>query len=407
MRKKLTDRFLESIKPPEAGRDTYSDTLRPGLHLRVGQRKASWVFEKRVKGGPKRKHTLGAWPNMRLAEARAASAEIEAEAVRGQDRIAVAERATLEAERKAETAQTLEAALRQYEVLKLSSLSTGAMVARDLRRVLAKHLRAALCDLTRADLQAPIDDLATKGRLVYANRIRAYLRAFTRWCVRREYIETDIGATLEGTGREEPRDRVLSLTEVKSIYGATYEIGDLFGPMFRLLILTGQRRGEIAALQWTNVEFDQARIVLTGRQTKNRRPHITHLSPPALRELEHMKASATGSLFVFSTTGATPSSGISTAKRRIDKALGEGFEHWRLHDLRRAMATALAGAGVPEGVVDRIQNHAATSSAPSAVARVYQQSDLLDQRAAALDLWADMVTTQTGDVVAMPRSVSE
>ncbi|MEL7029901.1 MAG: integrase arm-type DNA-binding domain-containing protein, partial [Pseudomonadota bacterium] len=249
MRKKLTDRFLESIKPPETGRDTYSDTVRPGLLLRVGQRKSSWVFEKRVKGGPKRKHTLGAWPDMRLAEARAAAAEIEAEAVRGQDRVAMAEAATLEAERKAATTQTVDAVLHKYEGLKLSSLTTGPMVARDLRKVLAPYLNVALTDLTRADLQAPIDELAARGRLVYANRIRAYLRAFTNWCARREYLEANIGATLEGTGREMPRDRVLSLAEVQSVYRATFEIGDLFGPMFRLLILTGQRRGEIATLQ--------------------------------------------------------------------------------------------------------------------------------------------------------------
>ncbi|MEQ8431722.1 MAG: tyrosine-type recombinase/integrase [Roseovarius sp.] len=406
MRKKLTDRFLEGIKPPASGRDTYSDTSRPGLHLRVGQRKATWTYEKRVKGGPKRKHTLGTyclWTNdwkridgtITLAEARRAALELESEAMRGVDRVAENRRARIEAERAAATRQTVEQVVKLYADLKLATLKTGKEVERELRKSLAGHLLAPMGDLTRSDLQPAIDAHAAAGRIVYANRTRAYLRAFTGWAARRDYLKEDIGAALEGAGREMPRDRVLSLDEVRAIFKATYELGPLFGPLFRLLILTGQRRGEISNLRWANVSFDRRCIELQGGQTKNRRPHVTHLSEPALQELRDLHESRGRSEFIFTTTGETPTSGISKAKRRLDALLSEELEHWRLHDLRRAMATALASAGVPEGVVDRIQNHAASGSAPSAVARVYQQSDLLPQRAAALDRWAEMVTSNS------------
>ncbi|PWE33427.1 hypothetical protein DDZ14_04290 [Maritimibacter sp. 55A14] len=390
-RRKLTDRFLESIKRPEVGRDTYSDTLRPGLHLRVGQRKAAWVFEKRVKGGPKRKHTLGAWPGTSLAQARAAALEIESEATRGIDRIADTHRAKLDAERAAAALLTVEQVIERYADLRLANLATGESVERELRKALGPHLNRAITDLTRADLQAAIDAHASAGRIVYANRTRAYLRTFTGWASRRDYIQGDIGFALEGAGREMPRDRVLSLSEIQAIFTATFELGPLFGPLFRLLILTGQRRGEIAALRWSNVNITGRCLELTGRQTKNRRPHITHLSPPALAEIEALHLERGESDFVFTTTGKTPTSGISKAKTRLGGLLRPDFKAWRLHDFRRSMATALAAAGVSEGVVDRIQNHAASGSAPSAVARVYQQSDLLPQRAAALDQWADMV----------------
>ncbi len=395
MRRKLTDRFLDSIKAPTEGRDTYSDTLRAGLHLRVGQRKASWVFEKRVKGGAKRKHTLGAWPDMGLAQARAAALEIEAEASKGIDRIADAESARLSAERAAAAQLTLGQVLDRYAELRLANIATGPQVERELRRVLSKHMNRPMAEVSRADLQGIIDLHAGAGHITYANRVRAYLRTLTKWAARRDYTPGDIGFALEGAGREMPRDRVLSFSEVQTIYRATYGLGDLWGPMFRLLLLTGQRRGEIAGLRWGNVNFAGRCIELTGRQTKNRRPHITHLSPPALAELQELLKRRGESDLVFTTTGKTPASGISQAKARLDKLLGDGFEPWRLHDFRRAMATALAGTGVPEGVVDRIQNHAATGSAPSAVARVYQQSDLLPQRAAALNRWAELVTLQT------------
>jgi len=323
------------------------------------------------------------------------------EASRGLDRIADAEVTRLAAEREEAERKTVREVLDQYEVLKLVNLATGKTVSKELNKALADHVEKPVVALSRADLQAAIDTHTSAGRLVYANRTRAYLRTFTRWADRRDYLESDIGIALEGAGREQPRDRVLSLPEVRAIYQASFDLGALWGPMFRLLILTGQRRGEISCLRWSNIHADAARIQLEGQQTKNRKPHIVHLSPPALSEIEARRELAGDAEYVFTTTGKTPSSGISKAKAKLDKLLGEEFQPWRLHDLRRAMASALAASGVPEGVVDRIQNHAATGSALSAVARVYQQADLLPQRAAALDRWGEIVTVMSATVTSL------
>ena len=92
-------------------------------------------------------------------------------------------------------------------------------------------------------------------------------------------------------------------------------------------------------------------------------------------------------------------SGIGKAKKRLDELLGVDFEPWRLHDIRTGFASALANAGEPETVVDRILNHSASGSAPSAVARVYNQAEQLPQRARALDKWAEMVTGEAAKVV--------
>lgn len=87
--------------------------------------------------------------------------------------------------------------------------------------------------------------------------------------------------------------------------------------------------------------------------------------------------------------------------------MGDSVAPLRLHDLRRAMATALAEARIAESVVDRIQNHAATSSAPSAVARVYQHSELLTQRADALERWADMTTGRSARIIELASRTIE
>lgn len=395
MKRKLTDRFLDSLSAPEEGRVTYSDTVRAGLHLRVGPSKRSWMYEKRVHGGQKRKHSLGTWPGVSLADARSIALEIQAEAERGIDRVANAADAQREAERKSATEKSVSDVLAKYEQLKLSSLRTGQERARELRKALHNVLDFPIADLSRATLQDAIDAKVEAGRLVYANRIRAYLRAFTKWAYGREYLAADVGQRIDAASTEAPRDRVLNIEEVRAVYQATFELGPIWGPIIRLLILTGQRRSEIAKLKWSAVDLSASRLVIAGSDTKNGKPHITHLAPAALAEISPIPREGE---FVFSTTGNTPVSGLSKAKRRLDAMLGNEIRHWRLHDLRRAMATYLASSGVAEGVVDRIQNHSASGSSPSAVARVYQQSDLLPQRQVALIRWDEMVTQQSADV---------
>jgi integrase len=121
-----------------------------------------------------------------------------------------------------------------------------------------------------------------------------------------------------------------------------------------------------------------------------------HLSDPALAEFTALREKSDGDL-IFTTTGTTPISGFGNMKARLEGLVG--IEDWRLHDLRTAFASALCDAGEPENVVDRVLNHVASGSAPSAVSRVYNRSEMLPQRARVLGRWAEMVTGDRGVVV--------
>ena len=169
-------------------------------------------------------------------------------------------------------------------------------------------------------------------------------------------------------------------------------MGNLWGPILRLLMLTGQRRSEIVELKWDEINLNKRQIIKGGSKTKNKKAHTTHLSAPSIQTLISIKK--TENNLIFTTTGATPVSGISKMKKQLDAILGDDFKPWRLSDFRTAMATALAESGIAETIVDRILNHSATGSAPSAVARVYNQAENLTQRAAALETWAEMVTAE-------------
>lgn len=360
------------------------------------------MFEKRIKGGVKRKHTLGHYPTISLAKARELALALEAEATLGIDR--VAEKAREEKERALEfqREKSVGEVLNRYSKQKLASLKSGAERIRQLNACLDGLMDLPMNQLELEHLIEPIEEKIDEGKYTMSNRVRAALKAFTRWAFERNLIEVDVGARLPRALPERPRERTPSVQEVRAIWAATYQLGDLWGPLVRLLVLTGQRRGEISRLRWKEVNLSGEFIAKVGADTKNGQPHKTHLSPPALTELNALAVKGSGD-FVFTTTGKTPISGLSKAKRHLDRLLGDDFEPWVYHDLRRAVASALCDRGFSEVVVDRILNHQAVGSAPSAVSRVYNTAQLLPERAAALDAWAEVVTGTQDAVVELRR----
>ncbi|MGA0613415.1 tyrosine-type recombinase/integrase [Paracoccus sp. KR1-242] len=392
MKKSISDVLLRSLKAPETGRVEISDVARPGLRFRIiPSGKRTWIFEKRIKGGPKRTHTLGTYPETSIKSARAMALELELEATRGFDRIAEAER---EAERKVQaelSATSVQRVLEAFDALHLANLRTGSEVRQSLLAAMAPYLSRDIASLNRKTLQGIIDAKAATGAKVQANRVKAYLSKFTKFAWQRGYIENHIGVGLEKACKEVSRDRVLTVWEVHEIWDATFKLSDIAGGIVRLLILTAQRKNEIARLTWDEVSAEQSWIELRGRRTKNGKAHITHLSGPAMKEIEARRG-ISDSPFLFTTTDKAPFSGFSSLKRQLDEHLRKDFEHWTLHDLRTAFATEMASRGELETVVDRILNHAASGSAPSAVARVYNRSQYLPERKRILNDWAAVVT---------------
>lgn len=406
MKTRLTDKQLKAVEPPETGRVVLTDTDRPGLRFRVtASDRRTFLFEKKIKGGPRIAVTIGSYPEWSLKEARAEALKVELEAQAGIDRrkVAADERVAREvAEAQSKSVATLlELYIAQHVRVNLKAGQSRDERERQLRGSLSHLSNVKIGDLTRADLQRIVDAKSAEGKYVMANRLRAAMRAFTAWCWNRDYIEIDPGAKLQSAVKEKARTRTPSIDEVREIWGATFEMGSLWGPLIRLLILTGQRRSEIAEMQWPWLNHSACRIEIPD--SKNNRPHIVHLADPALAELgairERQAQQGTKSSYVFTTTGRAPVSGISKALDRLRVRINgfrqaaeiEAMEHWTLHDLRRSMATALAGAGFSEGVVDRVQNHVAGGSRPSQVAAVYQLNEMLDERARALDCWATLI----------------
>lgn len=408
MQRKLTDRLLKTLEPDANRRIEIRDTLRVGLCFRLSPaRNASWIVQKKIKGGKRRGQKIGNYPQTSLAEARLEALKLDIEAAQGIDRILQAKQALAQEAARLKSQMLISDLVEQYIEKHIRTfLKPGPSQRereRQLRNALEPYYEQPSSDLSHDLVQNIIDDKRAAGKMVMANRLRAALSALTNWSYRRGYINEIIGVRLERPNREQPRQRTPTLSEVQEIWTGSFNLGPLWGPFLRLCILTGQRsRTDVLALRWSWVDLDRMRYEVPD--PKNRSAHIVSLSRQALHELEGLRKTATipNCDFVFSTTGTSPSSGVTKAKSRLDavinrerklRGLGD-MEHWVLHDFRRSQATSLVEAGFDEGVVDRIQNHKATSSRPSIVSAVYNKAHRLDDRSKALQAWADMVTGQ-------------
>lgn len=210
------------------------------------------------------------------------------------------------------------------------------------------------------------------------------------------------------------RERVLSDDELRQVWLTTKSIPYPFGPFFQLAILTMQRRDEVAGMRWSEISHDRRLWTIPGVRMKNGKPHDVHLSEPA-RELLGTLPRIHGCDLVLTTTGRTPISGFSKAKRDLDaaitriktdpKAVRSAPAPWRLHDLRRTGVSKLAALGFDSIVADKLLAHKPAKL--RGVAAVYQRYDFAQERARALDAWAAHVVGMeaSSNVVELRRAI--
>jgi integrase len=253
--------------------------------------------------------------------------------------------------------------------------------------------------IQRHDLNAVWDSL--QDRPAVARLTFATLRKLFRWAVTRGDLERSPMEGMEAPPPVAARDRVISDEELATLWASLPYVGDLFGPFFKLLILTAQRRNEVAQMDWSELRRREQDWVLPGDRTKNGKAQHVPLSSPAIAVLDSIARSIDWPRrgLVFSTTGKTPISAFSKAKGRLDeqmaKQLRDRFSPWRVHDLRRTVATGLQRLGVRFEVTEAVLNH--VSGARSGIAGVYQRYDWAAEKRAALEAWADHVLKVTSE----------
>ena len=367
MRKALTAAAVERMRPPPSGQIEVFDRGYPGLLLRVsyGGGKAFAMFYRH--GGKLRRLTLGWHPAMTLAEAREAWREARRLVAMGQDpgHAPVRKGDTFTAvvsewikrdkrDAKPSTIYQIEAALRRDVLTLWGSREVGSISKREIHEL----------------LDGIVDRAPGTARAVHS-----HLRSLFRWAAGREIISINPMVGVEPPTTVKARDRVLSDAELVKIWRAAD--ADDYGPLIKLLILTGARREEVTQLRWSEVVDDA--IHLGTERTKTGEPRTIPLSPQALAILAGVPRN--GAL-VFGNKRAWP-----RAKARIDAAARIN-QPWVVHDLRRSCATGLQRLGVQLQVVEAILGHVGTRAG---IVGVYQRHDFLEEKRAALEAWGKHV----------------
>jgi len=380
----LTVRTIETLKPVKERREI-PDAYLPGLYLIVQPSGAkAWAVRYRHGRRP-RKHTLGGYPAIDLKSAR----ELGAKALRiaegrdpGQEK----------AQGRSTRVDSIESVTAQF-IERHCNRSNRPRTAKETQRLLQSHVlprwRGKMAhDITRRDVLDVLDRVVDSGAPIAANRTLSAIRKLFSWCVQRDIIAASPCAGVKPPTEERSRDRVLSDAELKTIWIAADQVEGPFGPLIKLLVLTGQRRDEVAKMQWSELDLKARLWTLPPERVKNNQPHEVPLSDAVIAILEFLPR-LSGSPFVLTTSGEAPASNYSKNKRRLDMLLSANMPSWRLHDLRRTTASGMARLGINLPVIEKVLNHSSGSFA--GIVGVYQRHSFAEEKRKALEAWANHI----------------
>lgn len=266
-----------------------------------------------------------------------------------------------------------------------------------VKRSLELHVKPVLGskplpNLTRIDIVAVFDRMP-RAQIANIRNVFAVLRRLLRWAVSRGDIDRSPMEGMETPPPVKPRDRWLSDEELGRIWMTAPNTHSCFGPIIRLLIVTGQRREEVSSLRWEELNRKDLLWTLPGERAKNGEPNRIPLNELAVAILDEVAGSAiwprSGRMFTTSRGGRF--TGYSKGKIKLDLLMSqdgrEPLPDWRLHDLRRTLATGFQRLGVRFEVTEAVLNHVGGSRA--GVAGIYQRHDWKDEKREAMKSWND------------------
>ena len=350
MKLRLTDLAVKKLPLSSNGQVTYWDESTPNFGVRCSTRTKSFIV---LLGERRNRKTLGRYPDLSLAKARGTARQLLA------------------------SPNLIENQPQSHEYQKV----VDAYLAECANRLRSSTLQGYVQYLSGITFPGPIENV-TQGKVLRAieryttspssqNYAFTALKVFFNWAVKRQYLSSNPLEALKRPHKSKSRERVLDDKEIEVLLTHTLGYRDRFNDIVTVLLLTGQRRGEIANLKWS--EIDDNNIILPAERTKNKREHIV---PFGRRILNLLHSIDGGEHYVFGTPALdVPFSGWSRAQRRLIRETG--LEHFTLHDLRRTFATIHAKIGTPIHVTEKLLNH--VSGTISGVAAVYNRHSYMDE----------------------------
>jgi integrase len=428
---KLTERKIEKLatEPGRKDRLVFDEGQR-GLAVRVTASGGRTYLCQYTIHGHKWRVPLGACSAVSLAKAREAAAAVMGDVAKGRNPAAERKQAVAaERARRARNRLTLRVLIEDWKCVHLAARRPryAAEAVRALHHALADYLDDPAEDLDRTAVVRALDASARRRKrkdgpavgkargAAMIGRTAAYGRAAFAWAQKRGAVSANPFLALPVDKGIAARERVLSDAEIGEIWYAAGNAASPYGTIIRLLIITGQRRGEVAGMAWSELSDDLMTWTMLGDRTKNGVPHMVPLSATAcnlVRSLLPDDADAAkraindhrvNGALVLPGVLTTAFAGWSKAKSALDKAIMSArakaaeasgnspvpLVPWSVHDLRRTVATGLQRLGIRLEVTEAVLNH--ISGSRGGIAGVYQRHDWASEKRGALDAWATHV----------------
>jgi integrase len=391
----LTDRAIKSFKPKATAYDE-KDKQVPGLHVRVlpsGQK--TFVLLARYPGPnphPTRR-ALGSYGELTLEAAREKARQWRVLIKRGKDPAAEERRQRTEQEER--EGNTFAAIADAYFREVLPNQRRGAHVKRDITKVFINEAgwgSRPIHEITALDVRSVIRRYAEQGKVFHTHNLLSYLRRVFNWAIEQQCygIETSPCDRLKPKtiiGKKQARTRVLSDVELRAVWLAASNMPYPSGPLFKLLVLLGQRRTEVTEMQWSEIDLAAKTWTIPLERMKAGAAHMVPLPDDAVEILAALPRH--DGPYVFSVNGGrSPVRSHGDFKQALDaevtKVLGQAPTPFVVHDLRRTMRTRLSA--IPN-ISDLVRELVIGHTKPG-LHKVYDQYAYLDEKRFALDAWA-------------------
>jgi integrase len=403
----LTHRSIEALRPAEAPYRV-SDQRCKGLAVRVAPSGIkTWDLAYRIRGtGKMRRLSLGRTTDVSLEQARERVNELTGAARGGRDLIAEEDEARAAAASRITVETLIDLYLRRRVY---GRLRTAKTIESRLRRTLTPILHRCAAVVCRRDIREILDAIIDAGKGREAEKRRQVCTAMFRWALSQDIVEADPTAGLEPYDRGTPRDRVLTVEEIETLWKwlETDALSVEATEILKLELLTGARCGEISGLRAQEIDRDRWVWTLPALRSKNGRQRVTPIIGAAREILEpRLSAVEKGPLFVIENGAVMTSAHIG--HYLLTRGARLPIAKFTSHDLRRTFATMLAEMGVALDLVAAIVGHESGGKETRVLVRHYVRTDLIERKAHALRAWDErlkeiVLGEEAAKVMRLPR----
>lgn len=391
---RLTDKLLKSLCAT-GKRYEIADGL--GLSVRVSPAgQIAFQYRYRFRGNACR-HDLGTYPLTTLAEARERLFAARKLLNEGLNPTAIRE----QADREEQAAWTVENLVDDFLKRKIARDRKRPEYARYL---LKENVATAIGtrkvkDVTTREIVDALEKIVDRGAPVLANRTASICKQMFGFAVQKGLRSDNPCAVITRSsvgGREQPRTQYLTYERLWALWQAIEgsSIADAFKIAVKILVVTGQRRGELMLAQWPEIDIPQRVWTIPASRSKNGRPHVVPLSTMAAKLFVQLRECSAGKRFLF------PSPVIKKPEQPCDiRALNHVLSRLNTqaelqkcspHVLRHTFSTLVSELGVPLHVIEKILNHSL-----GGMLAVYNHQDFLPERKVALQAWSDRIAALT------------